>query len=80
MGDWKNDRAEAAMREHEAQMMKKLNPKKDKVETREFTLTISATGENAGKELEDFLTELKGEESILNRVDGVSVILTEIKK
>ena len=71
--DWKNDRAEAEMRRHEAEMMKKLHPKKDKTITKTWTITATAVGENAEALMSDFEIGLVGLDSHVNKVDGVAV-------
>lgn len=71
--DWKNDRAEAEMRKHEAEMMKKLNPKKDKTITKTWTITATAVGENAEVLMSDFEVGLIGMDSHVNKIDGVAV-------
>lgn len=71
--DWKNDRAEAEMRKHEAEMMKKLHPKKDKTITKTWTITATAVGDNAETLMSDFENGLIGMDSHVNKVDGVAV-------
>lgn len=70
--DWKNDRAEAEMRRHEEEMMKKLNPKKIEI-TRTWTVTATASGENAQALMDDFEIGLVRLDSNVNKVDGVAV-------
>ena len=79
-GEWKNDRAEASMKEHEAQMMAKLNPKTEKTVTKTWIIKATAMGEWAEQSLVDFEAELMSENSILNRVDGIAVSLVESDK
>ena len=70
--DWKNDRAEAEMRRHEAEMMKKLHPKKKEI-TKTWTITATAVGDNAEALMSDFEKGLIGMDSHVNKVDGVAV-------
>ncbi len=70
--DWKNDRAEAEMRKHEADMMKKLHPKKKEI-VRTWTITATAVGDNAEVLMSDFEKGLIGMDSHVNKIDGVAV-------
>jgi len=72
MSDWKNNRAEAEMRKHEAEMMKKLHPKQEKI-TKTWTITATAVGENAERLMSEFESGLVGMDSNVNNVDGLDV-------
>ena len=71
--DWKNDRAEAEMKKHEAEMMKKLNPKKDKTITKTWTITATATGDNAESNMKAFEKDVTGFDTGGNIVMGVNI-------
>jgi enoyl-[acyl-carrier-protein] reductase (NADH) len=71
--DWKNDRAEAEMRKHEAEMMKKLNSNREKTITKTWTITATAVGDNAEALMSDFENGLVGLDSHVNKIDGVAV-------
>jgi hypothetical protein len=74
--DWKNDRAEAEMRKHEAEMMKKLNPK-IKIVKKEWVITASTTGDNAEELMAEFEKNMFGPDSLINTVDGVAIYVTK---
>lgn len=75
--DWKNDRAEADMKKHEAEMIKKLNQKKKHV-TKTWTITATAVGDNAESLMAGFVSGLFGEDSHINNVDGVAVTVVSL--
>jgi enoyl-[acyl-carrier-protein] reductase (NADH) len=75
--DWKNDRAEADMKRHEAEMIAKLNQKKKQV-TKTWTITATAVGDNAETLMSDFVSGLFGEDSHINKVDGVAVTVRAV--
>jgi hypothetical protein len=58
--DWKNDRAEASMREEEAKNMAKAAAefKANQKVTGEWSVTITATGENAKQTINEFIQAL----------------------
>lgn len=70
--DWKNDRAEAEMRKHEAEMMKKLHPKQKKI-TKTWTVTATAVGESAESLMSEFESGLVALDSNANKTNGIEV-------
>ena len=75
--DWKNDRAEADMKRHEAEMISKLNQKKKQI-SKTWTITATAIGDNAETLMADFVNGLFGEDSHINKVDGVAVTVAAV--
>ena len=73
MTNWKNQRAEAEMRKHEAEMMKNLNQEKDKSITKEWKVTVTAKGKNAKELLDKFESEIIKFDSNANKVEGIDV-------
>lgn len=70
--DWKNDRAEAEMRKHEAETMKRLNPKQEKI-TKTWTVTATTVGDNAESLMSEFEKTLVNLDSNVNRAESIDV-------
>lgn len=76
MEDWKNDRAEAEMRKHEAEMMKKLNPKKEtNYVSKSFEINIGSDRPNATELVESFTEKLN--QFIKNNCEGLFLYVEE---
>lgn len=78
--DWKNDRAEAEMRKHEAEMMKKLHPKQEKI-TKTWTITATAVGNKAEKLIQDLEKKIVSLDSNVEDIDDLVVdVMPETNK